>query len=128
MTKKLFGGASLLIFVMTLLVITNSAYSHDNREDWYQIKQLITCVLVVKLFTLRQNGMWINGTKIIHQTYGVGKKCVGMFIIGDEDRWEEECEWMEVPYHQSHWITYRLYEDYKTIKRRATPNRCRSLR
>lgn len=36
MSKKFFGGISLLIFVMTLLVITSNAYSHENRHDWYE--------------------------------------------------------------------------------------------
>ena len=40
MLKKVTGGVSLLIFVFTfvipLLIFTNDAYSHDNREDWYE--------------------------------------------------------------------------------------------
>ena len=47
MLKKVTGGVSLLIFVFTfvipLLIFTNSAYSHDNREDWYEWTVEIVC-------------------------------------------------------------------------------------
>lgn len=123
MLKKVTGGVSLLIFLFTfvipVLVFTNGAYSHDNREDWYEWTIKIVCLNgeIIDTWEEWRVDRWTDSNhppdKIDWEWY-----C-----------WADGyCEWLKIYLHQSHWTTYRLYEDYGTETRSGTPNRCRSLR
>ena len=127
MYKKLFGGASLLIIVMTFLVITNSAYSDENREDWYQTTINYVCL---------SGEIAYSSTKWVVDKWYDNHPADSCWWSEDCTYWfnwdtlqsEEYCWPVYKCNHTSHWITYRVYEDYKTIRRSATPNRCRRFR
>ena len=127
MYKKLFGGASLLIIVMTLLVITNNAYSHYNYQDWYQITINYVCPNGEVVYSKTK---WdLDGWNQNHpaDTCWLEEVCLPRLNF-QTGLLEEHCWLVRKCKHTSHSITYRVYENYKTIRRSATPNRCRRFR
>lgn len=126
MSKKLFGGASLLIFVMTLLVFTNDSYSDDNRKDWYEYVTNYVCLSGEIAFssTRWEVVTWSQNHPADNCRWE--RECWDVFNW-DTNRWEQECWWIRVC-HVDHWTTHRVYEDYHITTRSATPNRCRRFR
>lgn len=126
MSKKLFGGVSLL-FVVTLLVLTNSAYSHENRYDWYEITIDYKCLSGEIAYSVTTWDL-VKWTDSNHPPR-IWREVTECWYEYDWDKLEyvRKCEnkWTNHPYH---YIIHRVYEDYKTITRSATPNRCRRFR
>ena len=127
MSKKFFGGISLLIFVMTLLVVTSNAYSHENRHDWYQTTIDYRCIsgeIVASISTWKL----VKWTDDNHppKTWRRVTECWDEYDW-DKEEWVVECEtyWTD---HVEHRIIGRLYYNHRKIIRHASPNRCRSLR
>lgn len=135
MLKKVTGGVSLRIFVFTfvipLLIFTNDAYSDDNRTDLYEWTIEHVCLdgqIALTTVEFRET-KWTDGNHPEDQ--------VILELICWDDKTRDQngvlvkitiCEEVPVSSHRSHWITYRLYEDYGTETRSATPNRCRRFR
>lgn len=127
MYKTFFGGISLLIFVMTLLVITSNAYSHDNRHDWYETIIDYKCIsgeIVASISTWKL-------VKWTDDNHPPDRRRWERFCWDeydwDKEEWVQKCRW-ELVYHVDHRIIGRAYEEYRRITRDASPNRCRSLR
>ena len=124
MSKKLFGGISLLIFVMTLLVFTNNSYSHGNRQDWYEHITNYTCPNGEIAFSSTR---WVvvrwsqdHPADDCHWE----KHCWNAL---ENWKWVRKCKWVEVC-HVDHGITYRVYRNYRITTRSGTPNNCRRFR
>ncbi|MDE0086659.1 MAG: hypothetical protein OXU23_13150 [Candidatus Poribacteria bacterium] len=125
--SKFFRGVSFLIFVTTLLVITSNAYSHYNREDWYELTHNYVCLNGEIAYSTTEwvVSKWNDNHPPNEWRWDI--VCYVEYNI-EEGRFEDKCVLVEVPIHQSHSIGYKVFEKYMTIRHSATPNNCRRFR
>lgn len=126
MLYKLFGNVILISFVLSLLVFTNYASSHENRRDWYEITTNYKCPTGEIVDSKVE---WVLNKWFDNHPEGFFRWewfCWEEYDPDIED-WVVKCK-LERVYHVDHPITDRVYEDYQTITRRGTPNRCRRYR
>ena len=127
MFKKILGGFSLLIFVLTFaipsLVITNTANSDDNRVDYYLYRVHLTCPdgSVIGSYDEWRSVSWTDSNhpepycewqEFCHKEWRSGKEV-------------EVCKWVYVCNEPDHWTTYRLYSTPTHTKKYMSERACR---
>ena len=132
MHTHLLRGMIVLISVLTLVLFTSQAVADDDRVDWYEYTYVIKCINgeILTTYTKWKKVTWTSDNHPEDTCY-YDYICFDRMVWDDEkDRWDWEfhCDWYRICDHTSHWYTYRVYSNYKTITIHGTPNRCRSLR
>lgn len=128
MLKKMLGGFSLLIFVLTfimpLLIIPNTANSTDNRVDFYLYRIRLVCAdgQVIGSYDEWRSVSWTD------ESTHPGDYCHWVefcYSVWKDGRWQEECEDIWVCDHRDHNITYRLYDTPTYVDKPMSERACR---
>ncbi len=110
MLKKSLGGFSLLMFVFAfatpLLVLTPPAASDDNYTYSQPYTAYYHCPDGTLLYT--ETGTTSNTVTQNHPPDEIVEEyeCWPIYYDWEEERWVEECGWVEYSLHTSHDMTY----------------------